>query len=439
MTVSVFPGGPGTRATLPDCERPRCPGKVLDHICVVCGCSDLPGLDTPVDWLYELPTQLFAARGDVLDGPGARPGPATSPEHAPRARQDDRPEWPEHDDPAESAPARHAEPPARRASRRPGRERPTRLPLPAAPKRDPRAAIMKNPVVAEQGRFCAGCFEPVGRGDGTRPGSAQGRCARCGSSFSFVPRLRRGEVVGARYEVFGCLSHGGQGWIHLAKDHREHGRWVVLKGIIHVEDPGAAATAVAEQRFLAEVEHPNIVQIIDFVWHEQASTNYLVMEYLGGPTLRDMAFHHYHTYGTTLPAEYVVAYGLEILRAFAYLHSTGLLYCDLKPSNVIQADDRVKLIDLGGMRRQGDMKSPLIHTAGFAAPELGERGATVASDLYSVGRTLEALAAPADGSEPSQAEPEFQRVLRWATDPDPDRRPSSSDELAEHLAAAIGA
>jgi serine/threonine-protein kinase PknG len=298
---------------------------------------------------------------------------------------------------------------------------------------------MKDPVVAEEGRFCAGCFQPVGRGDGTRPGPAQGRCPHCGAPFSFVPRLRRGEVVGARYEVYGCLSHGGQGWIHLAKDHGQHGRWVVLKGIIHVDDPGAAATAAAEQRFLAEVEHPNIVRIIDFVWHEQASTNYLVMEYLGGPTLRDMAFHHYHTYGTTLPVEYVVAYGLEILRAFGYLHATGLLYCDLKPSNVIHAKDRVKLIDLGGMRRQGDMKSPLIHTAGFAAPELGERGASVASDLYSVGRTLDALATRADGSEPDQAAPEFERIIRWATDPDPDRRPRTADELAEHLAAAVGA
>src|ERR1700754_142793 len=79
MTVSVFPGGAGTRKALPDCERPRCPGKVLDHICVVCGSSDLPGLDTPVDWLYELPTQLLAARGDLTD------------------RAEDDPRWPEED------------------------------------------------------------------------------------------------------------------------------------------------------------------------------------------------------------------------------------------------------------------------------------------------------------------------------------------------------
>jgi serine/threonine-protein kinase PknG len=374
---------------------------MLDHICVVCGCSDLPGLATPIEWLYELPTHHLAISGDLLDH-GAAARTVATPLPAPRR------------------PARR-EPAARAAL------------LPAAPFRDPMSTIMKNPMVAEEARFCAGCFEPVGRGDGTRPGDAQGRCGGCGTPFSFVPRLRRGEVVGARYEVYGCVTYGGQGWIHLAKDHRHSGEWVVLKGIIHIDDPTAAAAAVAEHRFLTEVEHPNIVRIIDFVWHEQAATNYLVMEYLGGPTLRDMAIHHYHTHGTTLPVSQVIAYGLEILRAFTYLHDIGLLYCDLKPSNVIHVHDKVKLIDLGGMRRQGDTKSPLIHTAGFAAPELGVRGATVASDLYSVGRTMEALAAPVDGGRAEPADSPFQLVVGWATHPDPDQRPRSAGELARNL------
>jgi serine/threonine-protein kinase PknG len=385
---------------------------MLDHICVVCGCSDLPGLATPIEWLYELPTHHLAASGDLL-GAGTADSPAA---------------------------AAATVPPARRASSRRRRGSGERLvKIPPAPFRDPVATIMKNPMVAEEARFCAGCFEPVGRGDGERPGAAQGRCAGCGTPFSFVPRLRRGEVVGARYEVYGCVTYGGQGWIHLAKDHRHNGEWVVLKGIIHVDDPGAAAAAIAEQRFLAEVEHPNIVRIIDFVWHAQAKTNYLVMEYLGGPTLRDMAIHHYHTHGVTLPISQVIAYGLEILRAFGYLHDIGLLYCDLKPSNVIHVQDEVKLIDLGGMRRQGDMKSPLIHTAGFAAPELGVRGATVASDLYSVGRTMDALAAPVDGGRPEPADSPFHLVVGWATHPDPDQRPGSAGELARHLADALAA
>lgn len=313
--------------------------------------------------------------------------------------------------------------------------------VPVAPYRDPLTAIMKNPMVAEEARFCAACFLPVGRGDGVRPGSAQGRCMECGMAFSFVPRLRRGEVVGARYEVCGCLSHGGQGWIHLAKDYRNKAAWVVLKGIIHTNDPEAAQAAEAEHRFLTEVQHPNIVRTVDFVWHEQAATNYLVMEYLGGPTLRDVAVHHYYSHGTTLPVSHVISFGLEILRAFSYLHSIGLLYCDLKPSNVLQVRDQVKLIDVGGMRRIGDFTSPLIHTAGFAAPELAERGASIASDIYSVGRTLEAMAAqvdePGSAPRPGSAMSAFDRVIEWSTHPDPDQRPRSADELTKHLLDAL--
>lgn len=427
MTASGFHEA-GTRATsLPNCARPKCPGKMLDHICVVCGCSDVAGLDWPAHWLYELPTQHLEIRGDLfVESSAVVPDPPAPP-----------------DLPTPPAPRMSGEPRHRSGEPRRRESGAGVVEIPVAPYRDPLTAIMKNPMVVEEARFCVGCFMPVGRGDGVRPGSAQGRCAQCGMAFSFVPRLRRGEVVGARYEVCGCLSHGGQGWIHLAKDHQNKGTWVVLKGIIHTYDPQAASAAEVEHRFLTEVQHPNIVRTHDFVWHEQAATNYLVMEYLGGPTLRDVAVHHYHTHRTTLPVRYVIAYGLEILRAFSYLHSIGLLYCDLKPSNVLQVRDQVKLIDVGGMRRQGDFTSPLIHTAGFAAPELAERGATVASDVFSVGRTLGALAARVDepGSEPLPGPPvsPFDRVIEWATHPDPDQRPRSVEELAGHLTSALAA
>ena len=57
------------------------------------------------------------------------------------------------------------------------------------------------------------------------------------------------------------------------------------------------------------------------------------------------------------PADQAIAYIIEILPAFSYLHSQGLLYCDFKPDNVIQAGDTIKLIDLGGVRRVDDDRS----------------------------------------------------------------------------------
>jgi serine/threonine-protein kinase PknG len=382
---------------------------MLDHICVVCGASDRAGAMPPGDWIKEETTTESAV-----------------PSHLEMA-----------------APTAWIRPPAPQPKTGPTLGAGL-VDVPVMSFRDPTVAIMENPMVAEEARFCSGCFSPVGRGVPGRPGSAQGRCQACGTPFSFVPQLRPGDVVGSQYEVYGCLSYGGQGWIHLAKDHQVQGRWVVLKGMIHTASPEAAAAAIAEQRFLSEVKHPNIVEIINFVWHEQAKTNYLVMEYLGGPTLRDIALLHYQRSNRALPDNQVIAYGLEILRAFGYLHSTGLLYCDLKPSNVLQVRDTIKLIDLGGMRRIGDMKSPMIHTAGFAAPELGTYGPSVASDIYAVGRTLAALST--DFETLSQADQNFthtptqspyHQVLEWATHPDPGHRPRSAEVMAHHLKNAI--
>ncbi|MEV4320375.1 serine/threonine protein kinase [Actinocrispum sp. NPDC049592] len=408
MEATQFQHGEGVRpAPLPDCRRPGCSGRMLDHICVVCGASDKPGATPPGDWLTQEPVTAQSA----------------APSHLEMA-----------------APTAWIRPPAPQPRKPAG---PTLgaglVDVPVMPYRDPTAAIMRNPMVAEEARFCVGCFSPVGRSDGRRPGDAEGRCFQCGTPFSFVPKLQTGDVVGAVYEVMGCLSYGGQGWIHLAKDHRR-GEWVVLKGMIHTGNPEALAAAMAEQQFLREVDHPNVVKIHDFVWHERAKTNFLVMEYLGGPTLRDIALNHYNQTRRALPDEQVIAYGLEILSAFGYLHSVGLLYCDLKPSNVLQVRDQVKLIDLGGMRRIGDNKSPLIHTAGFAAPELGSYGPSIASDLYAVGRTMAALST--DFESRSAADMNFthtpslspyHRVLEWATHPDPAHRPRSAEVMAHHL------
>src|SRR5829696_8452391 len=82
---------------------------------------------------------------------------------------------------------------------------------------------------------------------------------------------------------------------------------------------------------------------------------------------------------------------LEILPAFTYLHDLGLIYCDFKPDNLIQIGDAVKLIDLGGVRRIDDEESAIYGTIGYQAPEVDQIGPTVASDIYTIGRTCVVL------------------------------------------------
>ena len=264
--------------------------------------------------------------------------------------------------------------------------------MPRIPKGDPVAAIMTDPQVPEARRFCGNpeCNKPVGRGRDGQPGLTEGFCTQCGTRYSFVPKLSRGDLVGGQYEVQGCIAHGGLGWIYLAIDRNVHNRWVVLKGLLNSGDADAMAAAAAEVLALAEVEHPNIVRIYNFVEHADAAgvpVGYIVMEYVGGTSLKQIR----KARNVPLPPDQAVAYIVEIAPALDYLHTQGLAYCDFKPDNVMQTDEQLKLIDLGAVVAMDDEESAMYGTLGYQAPEIAETGPTVASDVYTVGRTLAVL------------------------------------------------
>ncbi|WP_275464648.1 serine/threonine-protein kinase [Streptomyces noursei] len=331
--------------------------------------------------------------------------------------------------------------------------------VPQVPRRDPLAAVLTDPEVPERKRFCSRgeCGAPVGRGRDGRPGTAEGFCTRCGHPYSFVPKLRAGELVHDQYEVAGCLAHGGLGWIYLARDRAVDDRWVVLKGLLDTGDEEALAAAVSERRYLAAIEHPNIVRIYNFVEHLDRSTGsrdgYIVMEYVGGTSLKDLANERRTAHGRRdpMPVEQACAYGIEALEALGHLHGRQLLYCDFKVDNAIQQHDRLKLIDLGAVRRADDHESPLFGTIGYQAPEVGEVGPSVASDLYTVARTLAVLTFDFQGytnvfadslPDPDHIEvfrsyESFYRLLVRATDPDPGRRFGSAEEMAEQLTGVL--
>src|SRR5690348_7343952 len=264
--------------------------------------------------------------------------------------------------------------------------------IPPVPSRDPASAVLADPRVPESKRYCSGCDQPVGRDRDGRAGLTEGFCRNCGTRFSFSPKLEPGELVAGQYEVLGCLAHGGLGWIYLARDQNVSGRWVVLKGLLNSGDPDAYAAAISERQFLAEVEHPLIVEIYNFAMHDGAG--YTVMEYVGGESLKEILQERRETNNGVIdpmPVDQALAYVLAILPAFAYLHDHNLLFCDFKPENVIQQGDGVKLIDLGGVRRSDDLTSAIFGTVGYQAPEVAEVGPSVASDIYTIGRTLATL------------------------------------------------
>ncbi len=118
------------------------------------------------------------------------------------------------------------------------------------------------------------------------PGRTEGFCPNCRQAVLLRAQAEAGDLVGGQYEVAGAIAHGGLGWIYLARDRNVSDRWVVLKGLLNSGDPDALAAAIAERQFLAQVEHPLIVEIYNFVTHEGAG--YIVMEYVGGTSLKQL-------------------------------------------------------------------------------------------------------------------------------------------------------
>ena len=289
--------------------------------------------------------------------------------------------------------------------------------LPYIPPKDPRDAVLSAEAIARTGKP--------------------------------TPTLRAGDIVAGQYEIVGPIAHGGLGWIYLASDRNVSDRWVVLKGMMSAADDKDYAVVQAEREFLAEISHPDIVKIINFIDDSGSTgdTGFIVMEYVGGPSLRQQR----RTFPNSLmPCDLAIGYVLELLPALDYLHSRGVVYNDLKPDNVILVGDHITLIDVGAVTGIGAY-GHIYGTPGFQAPEIASTGPTVASDIYTVGRTLASLiielpmheGAYAPGLPGPDTEPLFRRYfslyrfLQRACHPDPERRFPSAQDMSAQLLSVL--
>jgi len=406
-------GGRPSRQSSGPCRQPGCSGRMVDGYCDVCGSPDMAA---PVP---EPTTGSTATRTSIqLSSTALGSARVTSFGSRPKRQTTDRLVT--------------------------GRIGAGLTRVPPAPAIDPSKAVLANPEVPLDARVCPRCGTRVGQGAENVATRSEGYCPTCGAAYSFTVKLHPGDVVAGQYEVIGALAHGGMGWIYIAKDRNVSGRWVVLKGLLNSDDRDALAATIGELRFLARVEHPLIVEIYNFVTHDDAS--YIVMEYVGGRSLKQLLKQRMTANGgrsDPLPVDQALAFLIEILPALGYLHELGLLYCDFKPDNVIQVGDSLKLIDLGGVRHAGDEDSAIYGTVGFQAPEVATLGPSVASDIFTVGRTLMVLCAEVRGYQseyefkipPAETMPAFAehdslyRLLLKCCAPDPSDRFTSAEEL----------
>ncbi|MFF3849840.1 tetratricopeptide repeat protein [Streptomyces sp. NPDC002328] len=316
--------------------------------------------------------------------------------------------------------------------------------LPDVPSPAPAEAATTTASPPSGGRRCGvdDCPGTIGVAYPGGPALAHGYCPRCGREYSFEPRLSPGDRVGGHYRVLGYLAAGGLGWVYLAEDTRVPDLHVVLKGLINTGDAVARRSAVEERRSLTTLHHRDIVRIVTHVEHqgpgESEPTGYIVMEYVGGRSLdwlrrapdEDLA----RLFGDGFGIGHVITYGCKILGALEYLHGQGLLYCDMKPDNVIHYGRDIKVIDLGAIRRTDDRSSTLVYTTGYAPKkqERDRRGFHVDTDLFTVGKTLHTLAARAEPATGLAAR-SFEALVQRATHEEPAARFTSAAEMSRQL------
>jgi serine/threonine protein kinase len=272
-----------------------------------------------------------------------------------------------------------------------------------------------------------------------------------------------GELIAGRYRLVSRLGSGAMGVVWQAQDERLH-RTVVVKQLLlpprlsEGEADEANRRAMREGRITARLHHPHAIAVYDVVEHQGQPC--LIMEYLASRSLATVL----STQGV-LPPGKVAGIGSQIASALAAAQKAGIVHRDIKPGNVLLADDgKVKITDFGISHAVGDVTvtatGMLTGTPAYLAPEVARgNSAGFSSDVFSLGATLytalegrppfglnnNAIAllhqvASGEITPPSQSDP-LTPVLLRLLQPDPDQRPTmdqARDALATLAASPAG-
>jgi serine/threonine-protein kinase len=202
-----------------------------------------------------------------------------------------------------------------------------------------------------------------------------------------------GETIAGRYEVEELVGHGGMSSVYKARDALLE-RHVALK-ILHEQystDEDFVERFKREARSVAQLQHPNIVTVIDR--GEEEGRQYIVFEYIEGENLKE----HVVRQGR-LDVREALEIADEVARGLAFAHEQGLIHRDVKPQNVLlNGDGRAKVTDFGiartvdvdGMTQTGTV----LGTSNYIAPEQASGQPVDAhSDVYALGVVLYELLA----------------------------------------------
>ena len=210
---------------------------------------------------------------------------------------------------------------------------------------------------------------------------------------------------------------------------------------------------VQEARVVGQISHPAVIALHDMGIDEPSQTPYLVMEYIQGQSLERLLEKG------SIPYSKACAWVAEVATALAVAHRRGVIHGDVKPANILIAeDDRLKLTDFGMARlASGDSKdTPLLGSPAYWCPEqIVGKPQDARSDIFSLGvvlyelvtgrrpfdadslqgicsRILSSTPLPPSHANPSVPAP-LNELIASCLAKDPNQRCASAETLAERL------
>jgi eukaryotic-like serine/threonine-protein kinase len=244
--------------------------------------------------------------------------------------------------------------------------------------------------------------------------------------------LPPGSALGA-WRVLHELGRGGMAIVYLAE--RADGQYrqqAALKWMLQAQpDTEREALFRRERQALADLAHPHIARLLDG-GGDADGRPWFVMELIdGGPI-------DAHCGSRALPLDARLALFGQACAAVSYVHARGIIHRDIKPSNVlVDVDGNARLLDFGVSQLLGQDDAAQAFTPGCASPEQRRGEAvTVRSDVYQLGRLLEAMlaAAPCTRGNRGRAD-DLRALIQRATADDAVDRYPSSDALAADITA----
>ena len=269
--------------------------------------------------------------------------------------------------------------------------------------------------------------------------------------------LKSGATVDNRYRVERLLGRGELGCAYLCRDLTDQESFVALRPLTDWSGAGGLAGLRQELSFLSRFRHPHLVHLIDFGVMEHGQTPYVVRHFAAGVDIFQGS--------TRWDIEQILDQLSKICRVLHFLHSRTVIHRHLKPSNIILAggegsDLAPKMLDFGLERCASKGRGTPV-TLAYTAPEiLLGHAANPRSDLYSLGILAYQLLTrrlPFDDDDEGyliqqhlQGKADMRpverlkggsglaQVLLCLLEKDPEKRPSSAEDVIRLLSAASG-